>query len=345
MRKGREIIDFRTRLLSWYRQFQRDLPWRRSRDPYRIWVSETMLQQTRVAAVIPYFERFVTRFPDVFSLATAPETDLLTHWAGLGYYYRARNMQKAALQIVALGGFPQSYEGILALPGIGEYTAAAVASIAFDVPRPVVDGNVYRVLSRIFASTTNIASSSARKHFTVLADQVLATGNPGGFNQAVMELGATLCLPKRPQCLICPVSTVCRARSQGRQEQFPVKVKPQKSMQEDRTLFWVEQDGYILLWQRAATARLMPGFWELPERTQLPDADGPLIATFRHGITYHNYRFSVASASAPADLGECQWVEKTELLRMPISTVLKKAYRLVERAIALPRQALPARAS
>ena len=124
-----------------------------------------------------------------------------------------------------------------------------------------------------------------------------------------------------------------------------MKVKPQKSTQEDRTLFWVEQDGCILLWQRAATARLMPGFWELPERTQLPDVDGPLIATFRHGITYHNYRFSVVSASAPTDLGECQWVEKTELLRMPISTVLKKAYRLVERAVALPGQAVPARAS
>jgi A/G-specific adenine glycosylase len=160
-----------------------------------------------------------------------------------------------------------------------------------------------------------------------------------------MELGATLCLPKRPQCLICPVSTVCHARLQGRQEQFPVKVKPQKSVQEDRTLFWVEQEGRILLWQRADTARLMPGFWELPERTQLPGADGPLIGTFRHGITYHDYRFSVVSASTPADLGDCQWVEKTELLRMPISTIVRKAHKMVEKAKAGGTIALPARAS
>src|SRR4051812_39895703 len=151
-----------------------------------------MLQQTRVAAVIPYYERFLSRFPDVNSLATASETDLLAHWAGLGYYYRARNLQKAAQRVSEAGGFPSSLEEIQSLPGIGEYTAAAVASIAFDLPHPVVDGNVYRVLSRVLRDGTNIASGAARKHFTTLADPLLDRKRPGDFNQAVMELGATV---------------------------------------------------------------------------------------------------------------------------------------------------------
>jgi A/G-specific adenine glycosylase len=289
-----------------------------------------MLQQTRVAAVIPYYERFLARFPDLKSLADAPETDLLAHWAGLGYYYRARNLQKAAQQMVEAGGFPAGYEQIRAFPGIGEYTAAAVASIAFDLPHAVVDCNVYRVLSRVLSNRTNIASGGARKHFTVLADSLLDRGRPGQFNQAVMELGATVCLPKKPLCLLCPVSGLCQARQAGIQESLPVKIKPRRSVEQTRTLLWIERDGNLLLWQRPPSARLMPGFWELPEREHAPEALGrAMLGSFRHGITIHNYCFEVHTASIERVPENCKWIGMEELARLPISTVLKKARKLV----------------
>ncbi len=328
MLSPKEIQKFQSSLLEWYSAHQRDLPWRRTRDPYAIWVSEIMLQQTRVAAVIPYYERFLKRFPDVRALASAPEQELLAHWAGLGYYYRARNMQRAAQQIAEKERFPSSYEEIRALPGIGEYTAAAVASIGFDLPHAVVDGNVYRVLSRVFNDSTNIASGPARKHFTALAETVLQRKRPGAYNQALMELGATICLPKRPQCLLCPVASVCRSRAKGAQDALPVKIKPQKSVEEERTLFLVEQHGNVLLWQRPATSRLMPGFWELPEREQLPEvAPRQLLGSFRHGITFHSYRFELWEAPIPKDTGACRWVGEQELSTLPLSTITQKALR------------------
>lgn len=326
MLSPKETQNFQSSLLGWYSHHQRDLPWRRTRDPYAIWISEIMLQQTRVAAVIPYYERFLRKFPDFRALATAPEQELLAHWAGLGYYYRARNMQKAAQKITEAGQFPSSYDEIRALPGIGEYTAAAVSSIGFDLPHAVLDGNVYRVLSRIFNDSTNIASGPARKHFTALAETVLDRKRPGTYNQALMELGATVCLPKKPQCLLCPVASVCRARVQGTQDALPVKIKPQKSVQEERTLLFVEENGKILLWQRPPTSRLMPGFWELPEQEQLPEAvPGELIKTFRHGITFHDYGFELREAPAPKNIDSCQWVAVTELSTLPLSTIAKKA--------------------
>ena len=287
-----------------------------------------MLQQTRVAAVIPYYERFLEKFPDFGALAAAPEQELLACWAGLGYYYRARNMQKAAQTMAERGEFPSDYEQIRALPGVGEYTAAAVASIGFGLPHAVVDGNVYRVLSRIFNDSTNIASGPARKHFTALAETVLDRERPGTYNQALMELGATVCLPKKPQCLLCPVVSVCRARAQGTQDTLPVKVKPQKSVQEERTLFFIEGNGKILLWQRPAGSRLMPGFWELPEQEHLPEVvPGELIGSFRHGITFHDYCFQLREAAAPQEIGSCRWVAKTELWTLPLSTIAQKALR------------------
>jgi A/G-specific adenine glycosylase len=321
-----EIQKFQSSLLRWYSVYQRDLPWRRTRDPYAIWISEIMLQQTRVAAVIPYYERFLQRFPDFRALAAAPEQELLACWAGLGYYYRARHMQKAAQTMAEGGRFPSNYDQIRALPGVGEYTAAAVASIGFDLPHAVVDGNVYRVLSRVFNDPTNIASGPARKHFTALAETVLDRKRPGTYNQALMELGATVCLPKKPQCLLCPVASVCRARAQGTQDALPVKVKPQKSVQEERTLFFVEGNGKVLLWQRPATSRLMPGFWELPEREHVPEVvPGELMRSFRHGITFHDYCFELRKAAIPADIGNCRWIVVTELSTLPLSTIAKKA--------------------
>jgi A/G-specific adenine glycosylase len=329
-----EIERFRTQLLAWFGRHRRDLPWRRTSEPYAIWVSEIMLQQTRVATAISYYERFLTRFPDFQSLADASEPDLLAHWAGLGYYYRARNLQKAAQLMRDAGGFPATIEDLRGLPGIGDYTAAAVASISFNLPHAVVDGNVFRVLSRVLDDPTNIASAIARKHFSAAADTLLDRDRPGAFNQAMMELGATLCLPKNPQCLICPVSDLCQARQRGRENDLPVKGKRQESAQEQRLLFWIEREGKLLVWQRPSTSRLMPGFWELPERAQLLHVTaGRKLGSFRHTITFHKYVFEVAEVETDTlePSGECQWMPIRELDLRPTSTMLRKARRVVEK--------------
>ncbi len=291
-----------------------------------------MLQQTRVAAVIPYYERFLARFPTFRALAEAPETELLACWAGLGYYSRARNLQKAARLLCAAGSFPSTYEQIRSLPGIGDYTAAAVSSIAFQLPRAALDGNVLRVLSRLLDDDSDIACGAGRKHFAEIADQLLDREQPGAFNQAMMELGATICLPKNPQCLLCPVSGLCRARANSRQNQLPVKIAAQKSVREKRVVFWIERKGKLLVWQRPASSRLMPGFWELPEATQLHDAGaGRTLGSFRHGITFHNYVFEVREADPPRDPGTCQWLSNEQLSAVPVSTILTKARRLVKK--------------
>ena len=326
------IEQFQDALLCWFSRHKRDLPWRRANDPYAIWVSEVMLQQTRVAAVIPYYERFLQRFPTFEELAVAPEADLLAHWAGLGYYYRARNLQKAAQVIQELGRFPASHADIRALPGIGDYTSAAVASIAYQLPHAAVDGNVLRVLSRISADGSDINSAKGRKRFARLAAALLPQQRPGDFNQAMMELGALVCLPKNPQCLVCPVSRLCRARQQGRQQEFPVKLGRAKSVPEHRLLFWIERSSELLLWQRPAHSRLMPGFWELPEKHQLPSCiPGRQLGSFRHGITFHNYRFDVHAAEPPDGIGLCQWIPLSSLSAIPVSTVVRKARRAVTR--------------
>ncbi|MGA8025831.1 MAG: A/G-specific adenine glycosylase [Bryobacteraceae bacterium] len=332
MLSSREIQRFHRDLLAWFHSYQRDLPWRRTRDPYAIWISEIMLQQTRVAAVIPYYECFLNRFPNLEELASAPESELLAYWAGLGYYYRARNLQRAARLMRDAGAFPATYEKIRELPGIGDYTAAAVASISFNLSHAVLDGNVFRVLSRVFDDSTNIATQSGRKHFHVLAEDLLDREDPGAFNQAMMELGATVCLPKNPQCLLCPVSRLCCARSSGRAGDLPVKIAARKRVSEKRVLFWIEQDGRILAWQRPSTSNLMPGFWELPEASQLSDL-GPTrkLGSFRHAITFHDYSFDVVEASSPPVPGECKWIPLRDLETIPTSTTLRKAAKLIQR--------------
>jgi A/G-specific adenine glycosylase len=327
-----ELLQFRKQLLSWFAAYRRDLPWRRTDDPYKIWISEVMLQQTRVSAVIPFYERFLARFPTIEALANAQEGDLLANWSGLGYYYRARNLQKAAQQICGAGAFPRTYAEILDLPGVGSYTAAAVTSIAFDQPHAVLDGNVYRVLSRLLDDGTNIAFPKASKHFGALADDMLDRAHPGNWNEAMMELGATICLPKNPRCLLCPAAGFCRARANGRQQQLPVKIKTQLVSKHVRVLFWIERNGSLLLWQRPADSRLMPGFWELPEATQLPRAEpGRPLGSFRHGITTHNYTFDVVEAAVPEDLDVCEWIAEADLQILPLSTVVNKARRVVNK--------------
>jgi A/G-specific adenine glycosylase len=233
MLNGRELAIFRKQLLEWFRQFQRDLPWRRTTDPYRIWLSEIMLQQTRVAAAIPYYERFLQRFPDVHALAAAPQEEVLRLWSGLGYYSRARNLQKAAQQIVVKHGgqFPPRLNDALALPGIGNYTAAAILSIAFGEKHAVLDGNVARVLARLGAIRGDLREPQRWQELQKNADRLLEPKSPGDWNQAVMELGATLCTPKSPQCLLCPVAQFCEGRKLGIAECLPEKRKKRATVE------------------------------------------------------------------------------------------------------------------
>jgi len=223
-------MEFSNSLLHWYLQNKRDLPWRNTVNPYPIWLSEIMLQQTRVAQGMPYFHAFMEAFPTIFDLAKADEEQVLKLWQGLGYYSRARNMHKTA-QIIAFdlnGNFPNNYNDLLKLKGIGEYTAAAIASFAFNEVVPVVDGNVYRVLSRYFDVETDIASSSARKEFTALAKELIPNDNPALFNQAIMEFGALQCVPKNPNCEICIFNSSCAALQKKKVAELPVKLKKTK---------------------------------------------------------------------------------------------------------------------
>jgi A/G-specific adenine glycosylase len=233
MLTGTALSKFRKRLLGWFAESQRDLPWRRTKNPYHIWLSEIMLQQTRVAAAIPYYERFLSAFPEVKPLAEAPEEEVLRRWAGLGYYSRARNLQKAAQQIVAEHGgkFPDGLEKALALPGIGAYTAAAILSIAYGKKLGVLDGNVARVIARLGAVRGDLRSGGRWQRLQEKADELLAPKAPGDWNQAIMELGATICTPRSPQCLLCPVAEFCEARKLGLAGVIPEKSRQREMVE------------------------------------------------------------------------------------------------------------------
>lgn len=230
-------------LISWYQKHLRKLPWRETRDPYKIWLSEIILQQTRVAQGLPYYEKFVEKYPTVFDLAKAPQDEVLRLWQGLGYYSRARNLHICAQEVADNhnGIFPQEYSDLLKLKGIGKYTAAAIASFAFKKPVPVVDGNVFRVLARLFNIDLNIADTKSFKTFFEIAKTLIPYDNPDLFNQGMMELGATICSPSNPGCLICPLATGCIARERGLQKQLPIK---EKKIKITRRFF------YYLVWER-----------------------------------------------------------------------------------------------
>jgi len=319
-------------LLAWYRGGHRDLPWRRVSDPYRIWVSEIMLQQTRSQAAVPYYQRFIERFPTVETLASAAEEEVLTLWSGLGYYARARNLLRAARQVVAAGGFPRDYEAIRALPGVGDYTAAAVASMAFQLPHAVVDGNVLRVVARVENDPADIASPRTRRRFRDVVQAWLDPRHPGLFNQALMELGATVCLPARPRCPVCPISSLCRARVTGAVLELPVKLRKTKPVRIAATLLVVRKGRSILLRQREAGARRMAGFWDLPSPEDLPGSQtGTRLGEFRHTITHHHYTFTVLAATPPAGPARppFRWFDPVALTRIPLSTTARKALNLV----------------
>ena len=272
-----------------------------------------MLQQTRVAAVIPYYQRFLQRFPDAAALARAPEEEVLTLWSGLGYYSRARNLQKAARQIVALGSFPRTHEEIRELAGVGDYTAAAVASIAFGLPHAVVDGNVRRVIARI---------TNGKGETREIADLLLDRKNPSRSNQALMELGAVVCVPRDPQCAACPIASECEARKAGTQNDLPGKrVKP-ATIHLKRTLLVIHQKGKILL----APSPLVQGFWDLPEPFEGARV-GVKLGEFRHAITHRNYRFTVHEGVVRMAPKGFRWFSRKEIDEIPLSTTAKKGLR------------------
>ena len=334
-------------LLKWYRRHKRDLPWRRTKDPYRIWVSEVMLQQTRVTTVIPYYERFLKIFPTVDSLARVSEQELLEVWSGLGYYRRVRQMKAAAQKVVSEFGseFPGGYDGLRKLPGIGDYTAAAIASITRGEKRAVLDGNVIRVLTRLFDDDRDTARPSVKSDLQAQAQALIETVGPrsaGTFNQAMMELGATVCTPRKPQCLVCPLTEFCIARNRGTQSERPVKLRRSAYKQLKLAVAVVTKGARLLVRQRPADAAVMPGFWEVPEaqesklgRESFQHAGirlGEPLGRFRHAITFRDYQAVVYQAKLSDKLRKgYRWVSLEELGLLPLTTISHKALAVAQR--------------
>jgi len=307
--------DFRKRLLVWYDVHARDLPWRQSHDPYRVWVSEIMLQQTRVAAVIEHYHQFLRRFPTLEKLAAAREASVLAAWSGLGYYRRAR-MLHAAAKVVAwerAGEFPKTAEEWRSLPGIGRYTAAAIASIAFGEAVAVVDGNVERALQRITGEAISV------EQVWELAESLLDRKRPGDFNQATMELGATVCTPRSPACLTCPVVGLCVARGE-------IAKAPKLARQRKREIHYGlhQRKESVFLVQRSADAALMAGMWELPEIAPPNGHTQPLLSV-KHSITVTDYAVHVWKVQRPRQRGE--WIDRHRLSKLALTGLARKVLR------------------
>jgi A/G-specific adenine glycosylase len=288
------------------------MPWRREVSPYRTWVSEIMLQQTTVAVVTPKYEAFLRRFPDVAALASAPEEDVLAAWAGLGYYSRARNLRRAAQEIVDKhdGVFPSDFESVLALPGVGRYTAGAILSIAFGKPRAVVDGNVIRVFSRLFGLRGRAKDPAFAASIWERAERMVPKKSPGDWNQALMELGATVCTPESPSCGACPVSKNCVALKNGIQDELPLPEKRREPTPVNWTCLWIERGGRVLLWRRSDKERLLKNLWGLPEAGRVPAAPGRRLARVAHTITHHALSVELREAAlAPGAVlpAEADW--------------------------------------
>jgi A/G-specific adenine glycosylase len=347
----KSLNAFRGRLLDWFRASRREHPWRRDHNDYRVWLAEVMLQQTRIAAVIPYYEKFLARFPDIKSLADAPEREVLRLWAGLGYYNRARNLQRAAREMVARhsGKFPSDFAAALALPGIGRYTAAAVLSIAYDVPHAVLDGNVARVLARLNAVRGDLRAPQQWKKLEATAQTLLAPNAPGDWNQAMMELGETICTPKSPRCNECPVARWCETRRRGLVDSIPAPRKKQACVKQriaaavlldpcGRTLLVRDpgaHDGVLFsrMWQFPAVeftknpAAALAGHLrsnlriEPPTLTELPHA--------KHGVTFRNITlvpFCARVAVLPV-LPRSRRLRLADITNAPVSSATKKIAR------------------
>ncbi|MBI3541213.1 MAG: A/G-specific adenine glycosylase [Deltaproteobacteria bacterium] len=338
--------DTQQKLLLWYRKHRRDLPWRRTSDPYKIWVSEIMLQQTTVETVIPYYEKFLKRFPTVASLAVAPEDEVIRFWSGLGYYSRARNLHQAAQRVMEKfhGELPSRAEDLIKLPGIGRYTAGAIGSIAFGKRTPILDGNVVRVLSRFFTLVNDPKSTEGQKIFWQKAEEVLPkTGRKkdfGDFNQALMELGATVCLPEKPLCLMCPVSSFCRAYQKGDAAAFPKMKKKVAYRDVIMSAVLIEKEGKLLLVQRPAKG-LLRGMWELPmvegdSRELIKHWQVKLVKqlpSVRHSVLNRRLVITPFVGSLQGELAtiKSQWIFPDEIKNVPTSSMNRK---LINRFIA-----------
>ena len=324
-------------LIDWYRQNRRDLPWRQSRDPYRVLVSEIMLQQTRAETVKPYFHRFLATLPTVEALANADEPTLLKLWEGLGYYSRVRNLQRAARTVVERHGgvIPPDFEALLKLPGVGRYTAGAVASIAFDMPVPAVDGNVLRVISRLTGDDTDILSPAAKKRAEAVLAPVVPTPHAGDFTQSLIELGALVCVPGEPRCGECPLHLLCEAKRTGRERELPVRIAKTKRRVEERTVLvirFADRSGHIRIALRKRPAEgLLGGLYEFPcmEGHATPEEVGKYLGdlglictaitplpTAKHLFSHIEWRmmgYAVEAASIPASVEDWFFADLTEL--------------------------------
>jgi A/G-specific adenine glycosylase len=349
----------RDALLAWYDAHRRDLPWRRTRDPYAVWISEAMLQQTRVETVIPYYERFLTRFPDVASLASSDTEEVLSAWAGLGYYSRARNLRAAAQAIVDEHGgrLPDTAAGLRSLPGIGRYTAGAIASIAFDRPEPVLDGNVARVLARWLGVRDDVRRREVEEQLWRAARDLVPGPRPGDLNQALMELGATLCTPRAPRCADCPWSRGCDARRAGDAEVLPLRSRPAEPKRVEAAAAVLERRGRVLAVRRPPRG-LLGGLWELPggdlrgrerpargllralrERLGLAldsAARLELLGSVDHAYSHRFVRLHVFRAAAPPGrvrleregLDAHRWVAPARFEALPQGRLARKAWAL-----------------
>lgn len=315
-------------LLEWYRHNQRPLPWRLNRDPYRVWISETMLQQTTTTAVIPYYEKFLKLFPRLEDLAAAPESAIIATWAGLGYYSRARNLHKAAKALVANGGFPRTHFELMEYPGLGPYTARAVASIAFDDPVGVVDGNVIRVLSRVHGQAWRWWENKVRAEIQQKADQWVAGVPAHEMNQALMELGATICTPTSPACLLCPLRTSCEAFKKQMVHELPLP-KPRRARE---TWLWqahvVRKKGRVLL-AKNISAPFLKGQWLLPGTARLTSSK-PKRFHYRHSITHHDIFVTISDQLPKLKKHETKWVAFEKLSEFVPASLVHKALRMVE---------------
>lgn len=339
--EGPSLSEVRSRLLAWFDRGHRDLPWRRTRDPYRILLAEYLLQRTRVVSSIPYYERFLERFPDLGALAAAAEEDVLRAWEGLGFYRRAKNLHRAAKAIVEEHGgrIPETAAELETLPGIGAYTAGAVASIAFGEPVPAVDGNVTRVLTRLYRIEADVARGPGREEVRSRARSVITAHRPGAFNQALMELGATVCTPASPNCGVCPLASVCLARAAGVQGSLPRKARPRKPTAIPVAFAHLESRGRVLLVRRPDSG-LLSGLWSLPGGELDSHSDvGPTLRALVESQT--GIRIHVGNPTAPvghtfshrrwtgaiyacrlegrgALHGSARWATPDEALRLPI---------------------------
>ena len=335
------------KLLGWYAEHQRELPWRGHPDPYAVWVSEIMLQQTRVEAVIPYFHRWMDRFPDIEALAGAPQQEVLTAWEGLGYYSRARNLHKAAQQVVRQfkGIIPADVDSLLALPGIGRYTAGAIASMAFGQDAPALDGNIRRVFARLFNIADPIGEPGTERRMWALAEELLPAGQAGEFNQALMDLGAMICLPMNPRCSVCPLKEACLARQAGVQEARPVRKKKQPIPHHLVAAAVIRRSGEVLIAQRPSEG-LLGGLWEFPGgkiktgedlidglKREIMEELGVVVevkgafGVYRHAythfrVTLHAFICRLVSGNPePRQVADLKWILLDELVDFPMGKI------------------------